>query len=157
METPKLVSGKTRSCTEVNLTPKSRLNHNAYGHTRPAPCSPYTSALAAPSLHTCCLPHPRPLSVTSVKPSWPRVIFVTLSLVPFSRLALVPLGTRAGVFVFSTWQTTDPLHHRILGAWQRGLASRKYPITVSQLHFPQIHSTWCLSLKDACELRVSHN
>lgn len=66
-------------------------------------------------------------------------------------------GGQSGPEVVSvfTWQTPDLLH---LYSWglTAGSANSKHLITVFQMHYPQPHSIWCLSLRETCEfLRVS--
>ena len=74
-------------------------------------------------------------------PPWslpgPEAAFEVLSLGLSCRLTLVPLGS----------QDLTPRISVFWGAWQRKLAHNKCPITISQMHFSQIHSIWCFQLE----------
>ena len=97
------------------------------------------SHFITPNFCTCDLPFTEWTPV--LPPPWslpgPEAAFVVLSLGPSCRLTLVPLGS----------QDLTPHISVFWGAWQRKLANNTCPITISRMHFSQIHSIWCFQLE----------
>lgn len=85
---------------------------------------------------------------------------MTLFLVPSCKWALIPMGSQDLMsYLSSLGRPLTSSTFLFLGS-DRGaqLKKKEHLITVSQMNFPQIHSIWCLSLRDTCKfLRVSYN